>query len=254
MKASKIFNTLAALAFVACESTLFYMIHVKHTATDVSLRYLTIQVAAAFAWLLLVGELMKAKECGKGVTSVIFNLKNGNLLRLAALCTLGADYFLVASDDIKRLEGMYCFLGTQLFIFLHIYLSDENKKRRKTHLITRLCLTLGFTVAALLVLGKSADALAIISIIYYANLVTSIIFAINGRPGGIILMLGLILFALCDINVGLWVLNDMYTGGFPEGSLLHSLLFSGVDLVWIFYIPSQALIPLSLLPGKKEKI
>lgn len=252
MKASKIFNTSIALIFVACESILFYMIHIDHTAAEISLRYLTIQIAAAFAWLLLVGEFIKAKENEKGIAKVIFNLKNGNLLRLAALCTLGADYFLVASDNIKRLEGMYFFLGTQLFIFLHIYLCDENKKRRKAHLIVRLCLTLGFIIAALLVLGENADALAIISIIYYANLVTSIIFAINGRPGGIILMLGLILFALCDINVGLWVLNDMYTGGFPEGSLLHSLLFSGVDLVWIFYIPSQMLIPLSLLAGKKE--
>ncbi len=252
MKASKIFNTSLALIFVACESILFYMIHIDHTATEISLRYLTIQIAAVFAWLLIIGELIKAKESKNSIAKVIFNLKNGNLLRLAALCTLGADFFLVASPTTDKMKGMIFFTGTQIFIFLHLYLREESKKRRTANLCTRIVASALLVVITLFVLGENADSLAIISIVYYANLLTSMVFSPFDKRGGKLLCLGLILFALCDINVGLWVLNDMYTGGFPEGSFLHSLLYSGVDLVWIFYIPSQMLIPLSLLAGKKE--
>ena len=252
MKASKIFNTSLALIFVACESILFYMIHIDHTATEISLRYLTIQIAAVFAWLLIIGELIKAKESKNSIAKVIFNLKNGNALRIAMLFTLGADYFLVASPSPDKMMGMAFFTGTQIFIFLHLYLREEDKKRRRANLYVRLGLSALLVIITLIVLGDSADALSIISIVYYANLLTSMIFAPFDKRGGKLLCLGLIFFALCDINVGLWVLNDMYTGGFPVDSFLYKLLFSGIDLVWLFYIPSQTMIPLCLLSKKSS--
>ena len=101
-------------------------------------------------------------------------------------------------------------------------------------------LSLGF-----LVLGKGTDALAIASLIYYANLCTNALFAHRSGRGGIMLTIGLVLFGLCDINVGLSALNDMYMGGFPEGSLLYNLMHTEADLIWIFYIPSQTRIPLT---------
>ncbi len=107
--------------------------------------------------------------------------------------------------------------------------------------------------AALIVLNDEANTLAIISVIYYINLVINLIFAHRSRRGGFLLTVGLILFALCDINVGLAVLNNMYDGGFPEGSLFYELLHFKYDLVWLFYIPSQTIIPLSLLFCDKKK-
>ena len=64
--------------------------------------------------------------------------------------------------------------------------------------------------------------------------------------------IGLILFALCDVNVALSGIENVY-GGFPEGSLLYNLVNGDVDLIWLFYIPSQALIPMTLIFSKNEK-
>ena len=245
---SKISNV-AAILFIVAEATLFYLIHLAKAPSPISLRYLSIQIAVMFAWLFIV---LNAAKDDDGFAKAISNPKNGILIGASMLCTLGADYFLVAIPEIRRMEGMIFFLGTQLFLCLHIIVADNNKRSRLIHLAVRAILSLLLVVITLIVLGSGADALAIVSVIYYANLLSSMIFApkING---GKILCIGLVLFALCDINVGLAVLNDLYDGGFPEGSLLHSLIYSGVDLVWIFYLPSQTIIPLTVFLSNKKR-
>jgi hypothetical protein len=78
------------------------------------------------------------------------------------------------------------------------------------------------------------------------------VLAPSTKPGGILLCIGLVLFALCDINVGLAVLNDLYGGGISEIPWLYKILHSGMDLVWIFYLPSQAVIPLTILISEES--
>ena len=227
---------------------LFYLIHIAKTPSTISLRYLSIQLAALFAWLFITLNVARDEQ---GIAKALCNPKNGILIGASMLCTLGADYFLVAISEIKRMEGMIFFLGTQFFLCLHILASDYDKRSRRIHLSVRSATSLLLVAITLIVLGKNADALAIVSIIYYANLLTSMIFAPKIK-GGKLLCIGLALFALCDINVGLAVLNDLYAGGFPEGSFLHNLIYSGVDLVWIFYLPSQTIIPLTILLTKQK--
>ena len=246
-KLSKVSN-IAAVIFVVVEATIFYLIHISKTPSQISLRYLSIQLAALFAWLFITLNVARDEQ---GFAKALCDPKNGILAGAAMLCTLGADYCLVAIPEIKRMEGMIFFLGTQLFLCLHILVADRDKKSRLIHLSVRVAISLLLVVITLVVLGKSADALAIVSVIYYANLLTSMIFAPKVK-GGKLLSIGLALFALCDINVGLAVLNDLYAGGFPEGSFLHSLIYSGVDLAWIFYLPSQTIIPLTILSNKKN--
>jgi hypothetical protein len=167
--------------------------------------------------------------------------------------TLIADYYLVTMTEDRSLEGVSFFLGTQLFLFLHIIANDKNAKWRRAHIITRIFVMTVMVAVAFVILDGEPDALAIISMIYYGNLLTSILFAHRSGKGGIILTIGLILFALCDVNVGLAALDMMYVGGFPEGSLPYLLLNSEFDLIWIFYIPSQTLIPLTLMFCDKKR-
>lgn len=246
-------NRLLTLTFLLIESLLFYLIHVENANLGFSLHYAVIILATAFAWLTLFIKLITTKENNESPLKLIFGIKDGNLLRIAMLFTLAADYFLVFLPEIQRMNGMLCFLGTQLFIFLHLVVRDENPKSRRANIITRVVLSLVLVLATFIVLGPDADKLALVSIIYYANLLTSMIFAPKDKRGGFLMALGLALFALCDINVGLSVLNDLYVGGFPEGSILHTLVNSDIDLAWIFYIPSQVLIPLTLLCGSKKE-
>ena len=240
-------TNIAVVLFLASEAIIYYLIHVSKISSPISLRYLSIQISALFSWIFIALNLIK-KEKG-----ALTRATSGYLLGLAMICTLAADYFLVAIPEMKRIAGMICFLGTQLFIFLHIFAGDKSKKRRSAHIAVRLISMAILVGATLLVLRESADALALVSVVYYANLLTSMIFAPGHPRRGRLLCLGLILFALCDINVGLAVLNDLYGGSFSEGSIIHSILYSGVDLAWIFYLPSQAVIPLTILSSKRNK-
>ena len=242
-----------ALIFVLFESVMFYLIHIERLDTELNLHYACIIAAAIFSWLTLIIELVTAKANGKSAKDILLSKTTGNMIRIAMLFTLLADYFLVAIPVAKHTEGVVLFLGTQLFIFLHILFNEKDKKFRIANIVSRILLMLIITIVALIILGESVNALAIISVIYYANLCVNAVFAHRSGRGGILLTVGLILFGLCDINVGLSALNDMYVGGFPEGSLLYNILNTEADLIWIFYIPSQTLIPLTLLYTNKTK-
>lgn len=237
----------AAVIFTVFEGLMFYLIHIADEDFDCNLHYTCIIGAAVFSWLTLLIKLITAKETNEKISSILFNKTNGNLIRIAMLFTLVADYYLVAKSESDNLMGVTVFLGTQLFIFLHIFVNDESSHGRITNVVLRLSLSVALALIACSILGEDADVLAIISVIYYANLCVNAIFAHRIGRGGIMLTVGLILFALCDVNVGLSALDSLYVGGFPEGSILYNLLNTDVDLIWVFYIPSQTLIPLTLL-------
>ena len=253
MTKRKILMGSAALIFIIFEAVMFYSIHFAKASSDYSLHYLSIIAATCFAWLTLGIELLLSRWENKKISEILLNKEDGNLIRIAMLFTLVADYFLVYLTPAKNLEGVIVFVGTQLFIFLHIFVNDKNKKVRTAQLITRGAVSFVLIIVTGIVLGRSTDPMALISVVYYANLCVNAIFAHRIGRGGIILTVGLVLFALCDINVGLSALNNIYDGGFPEGSFLYNLLHTDLDLIWIFYIPSQTLIPLTLLAKKENR-
>ena len=249
----KLLLGISAGLFVAYESAMFYYIHIARASTNYLPHYSCIIAAAIFSVATLLIEMLTARESSESIGEILFCKSRGNLIRVAMIFTLVADYFLVALPVEKPLTGVSFFIGTQLFIFLHILANDSEKKGRQANIITRVSLMAVLLLLGVIVLGDGIDALAIISLIYYANLCTNALFAHRSGRGGIMLTLGLILFGLCDVNVGLSVLNGMYGGGFPEGSLLYELVHTKVDIVWVFYIPSQTLIPLTLLLCNKKR-
>jgi hypothetical protein len=251
-KRNLLFGITAAI-FLAFECWAFYFIHIERASTGYDLHYACIIAAAIFSIVTMIIEIMTANENSQTKAEIFLNKSNGNMIRIAMMFTLVADYFLVALTEVKQLHGVIFFLGTQLFIFLHILANDIDIKWRRANIFTRLTLMAILLALGFLVLGKDTDALAIASLIYYANLCTNAIFAHRSGRGGIILTLGLILFGLCDVNVGLSVLDDMYVGGFAEGTLLYKLVHTDVDIIWVFYIPSQTLIPLSILLCDKKR-
>lgn len=248
----KILLGAAGFIFVCFECIMFYLIHFERSQSGFSLHYATIIAATLFSWLVLIIEVFTAREAGENIKEILLSKSNGNLIRIAMLFTLVADYFLVAMEKANNLAGVTVFIGTQVFIFLHIIAIDRNSRWRAANVITRIALCVILIIAVGLILGRDTDPLSIISVIYYSNLLANAIFAHRTGRGGIMLTIGLILFALCDINVGLSGLESIYGGGFPEGSLLYKIRNSDVDLIWLFYIPSQTLIPLSLLLKNKE--
>jgi len=166
----------------------------------------------------------------------------------ALVATVWADYFLVLKGAEQKLIAMLFFSVTQLCYFGRIFLTDTNKKRRTVHVLLRIFVPLLTVLVTLLVLRQNADAVAVVSMFYFANLALNVIFAFALRENPPLLAIGLLLFAFCDVFVGL----SLIEGYLPlaEGGLLWHLAHPGFNLAWVFYVPSQTLIALSLSQSK----
>lgn len=174
--------------------------------------------------------------------------------QLGLFFTVGADYYLVYLSPQDKLMGMVCFVIVQLFYFLLVYSYDESKKRKKAHLILRASLSVVAVVVAIFVLGESLDAVAILSVLYFLNLFLNLVFSFAQFKKIPVLAIGFLCFILCDIVIGLVNIGPYFQ--IPADSFIHKLLNPGFDPAWAFYIPSQFLIALSLLPKrlKKERV
>ena len=111
------------------------------------------------------------------VLCLLFGLlqeKHANKWMLAGMgCTVGADFFLVVCSPADQLWGMVFFLAAQSMYAVALH------KRRfcKPIFVLRLSLTAIAPLVALLVLGDKIDALSVISLCYYVNLIFNLITA-----------------------------------------------------------------------------
>lgn len=167
--------------------------------------------------------------------------KQGDKWILAGLaCTVGADFCLVVCDPRQQLWGMVFFLIVQSLYAVKLYREDPNKLL----LILRVALILLIEGIAVLVLREKTDALALISVCYYANLILNIVAAFRQFRSKPIFPIALVLFLLCDTVIGLQVAAGGYLP-IGEDSWLYRLIFMNFNLSWFFYLPSQVLIALS---------
>ena len=169
---------------------------------------------------------------------VLLHFKTCNRFMLGGLaCTVLADFFLVICSPIQQLWGMVFFLIAQSLYAAKLHLNA------KTH--TLLYIRLGLTFLALvvtaLVLRDKTDALALVSMCYYANLIFNIVVAFSQLKRSKLLPLAFVLFLLCDTVIGLQVACGGYLP-IGESSLLHRIVFMNFNLSWFFYLPSQVLL------------
>ena len=170
------------------------------------------------------------------------------LTQLALIMTVCADCFLVLPSQPLQLPGMLFFVPVQLAYAARLYLVEKAPNLRKWQIIARVLLSGVALIATVLVLGKSTDAVALLSLLYYTNLILNVVFACGQFRKQRVLALGLILFLCCDTVVGLSFLDGYFTVTQP--SLLDRIIHPGFDLVWAFYLPSQMLLAVSLLPAQ----
>lgn len=224
----------ACVLFVVCECVLFVAIQLTQGVTYEVLAYLSVVLACSFSFLTLV-------------------IYRGGWLVRAGLCfTLLADYFLILAEPIDELWGVIVFSAVQMCYFAHLMLTHSDKKMKMIHVSVRILLIAAAMPIAYAVLGSSADALSLWSLFYYANLVCNIVFAFVVGGHEIVLALGLLLLAMCDAALGLAYLGSSYLGA-SEGSFLYMIGHTGLNLPWIFYVPSQTLVALSLCIGRNTE-
>lgn len=170
----------------------------------------------------------------------LLHFKSCDHLILGGLaCTIGADFCLVVCAPIQRLWGMVFFLVAQSLYATRL----QSVNKRKALLWTRLVLISLALAVTVLVLREKTDALALVSLCYYANLIFNLIMACLQFKKDPIFPLALLLFLLCDTVIGLQVACGGYLS-IPEGSVLYRIIFMPFNLSWFFYLPSQVLISL----------
>lgn len=154
--------------------------------------------------------------------------------------TVLADFCLVVCFPIQQLWGMVFFTITQSFYAIHLQSNAPNR----ILLTVRLGLTAMAALIAWLVLGKRTDALALLSICYYANLIMNIAESCTQFRRNRILPIALVLFLLCDTVIGLQAACGAYLT-ISEDALIHRIIFCDFNLSWLFYLPSQVLLSLA---------
>ena len=155
-------------------------------------------------------------------------------------CTVVADLFLVVWQPQQQLWGMVCFFCAQSLYAVKL----QRMKHSKVLGIVRIALTGIGALVTVLVLRDKTDALAVISVCYYANLIMNIVQSMINFKKVPLLAIGFVLFLLCDTVIGLQVAAGGYLP-ISQESLLYRILFMDFFLSWFFYLPSQVLIALS---------
>lgn len=182
----------------------------------------------------------------------------------------GALFFTVISDLFLLILN-FNFLGVLTFIIVQqlygLYLDiigEQEKEKRATYQIynflIRISIQVFLSLSIIFILhqnGMVSDKILTITIFYFLSIITNVIRAVreacrgnlhpNKNKSNILFAIGMLLFLLCDINVGLFNLADFISVSKDKYELLYSV--SSI-LMWTFYAPSQVLITLS---GKRNQ-
>ncbi|WP_027623078.1 lysoplasmalogenase family protein [Clostridium lundense] len=166
-------------------------------------------------------------------------------------------FFTALADFTLTFIGNYT-LGVLFFCIVQLsYIKRHSKKPKDKRnniilislfLLTNFFITFNVNNVSLLYLKETDRKLLFIAAVYFSLLLTSLIRAFSvsksdyySDASKYFIFIGMILFFLCDINVGVYnVLRFM--SGFPKDYFLKNV--TGF-LIWFFYAPSQLLLALS---------
>lgn len=149
------------------------------------------------------------------------------LLPLALILTAIADYFLLIKDNNYQ-WGILCFCLVQT---IYAYKIDKLKSIPIRILFLIICILI------LKISNQSFNLTNILAIYSITNLTLNVIISFIKNKN--MFSIALLLFWLCDINVGIYNLQIKYI--YPIAGML----------MWIFYFPSQILLTIS--GGDHEK-
>ena len=188
---------------------------------------------------------------------ILFASKNLNstFMILAFIFTLIADYFLVLRGGKNKTLAMCFFMLAQIFYACVVYFLAFYPKERLLQLGTRIIVTIVSIIVASIILKDRVEPLYIISVAYYFNMLISIAFSLIHFKEGLsvkLFAIGLILFSLCDISIGLTVVVDIFN--LTESNFICKILNLPINYVNLFYPISQIVIACSFMEKDLKKV
>ena len=188
------------------------------------------------------------------ITAVIFFKRSRNyiLTIIALFTTVCADLFLCDLFEFENIKvvAMLFFCLTQICYFLRIYFVQENISSRRFHLIIRLAVSTIAIAVTFFVLKDNANALAVITVFYFSNLLLNLGFAFSQFKRAPLFAIGLLIFCFCDILIGFEFLGDFLP--VSETSIITKITDIDLNLAWVFYVPSQTLIATDIALNKNN--
>lgn len=169
---------------------------------------------------------------------IYFYGKDAIIVTCALIFTAISDLFILVMQKYMEV-GLCTFIVTQLIHFARIYLTN-GKKPYISLGVRAVAMAIPFIVLG--TLGQLNSALVVLCCIYFPQLVintaeSALLIKINKKY--IMYFIGLVLFLLCDICVGLFNLDNVGAAIPPNITRFARLA------IWIFYLPAQVLIVLS---------
>ncbi len=268
-------------AFIILESVLYisflYTDITCHYTAGVWLKYASVTLCALFALFVSLRNLSAFVKSSRSNASqkADFSYKPGLCIFIAAalVFTLLADTFLLIFE--LNLPGLISFCAVQslyLWVILSIASSVKSSKSeplKSFFAAITIRVVLAFIIyitAAAPVMGK--ELLSTVTCFYAVSFLGNIlrltraVYSVRtlrhasasiptpvSCPRPALLLAGLILFALCDINVAFFNVSSYLDTSSP---VLLFLIRASEYLMWAFYLPGQVLIALSCLKYDPE--
>lgn len=178
-----------------------------------------------------------------GIILFLFLKKKDILIVLIALeFTLLADTGLILLEDVETV-AVFFFFFAQLFYALRVR-QFSKKLPLKWDIILRLALLVIVELLVYILLQENFTWLVVVTLLYFTNFVFNFILTIINTKENILFAIGLFLFLLCDLSLGLRMLGNFID--VTNWNIIHMINTLSIDIVWMFYFPSQVFIVLSI--------
>lgn len=179
------------------------------------------------------------------------NKRDTNILLLAMFFTVISDWFILIKDSYNL--GLITFILVQSMYLVRIHLYN-NLKSILIAFIRNLLISI-FVILIVIKVDIEPEVILILSlaIVYLVTFIfnildTTILYIKIRRKDVFLFLLGLILFILCDINVGLFNLTNYIQMNPFIYDKIYPFVFLGM---WFFYLPSQVILSVSELTEGK---
>lgn len=169
--------------------------------------------------------------------------KDRAIMAIALFFTVLADVFLLFTEN--NFTGICFFIIVQM---LYLYrISKSNNISVKHCLIIYIIITC-IILAVTLYINIHIDIIVIAVSFYFICFINNIKLLINSNKVNDIFryrffLIGMILFILCDINVGLYNIRNYID---INNNIINNIIDFSEKAMWLFYLPSQVFLVLSV--------